>query len=67
MSENVLPTFSSRSFIVSVLTFRYLIRFEFTCVYDDKELKTKFGSADFMTLVDTFPFKIKYSANARLK
>lgn len=36
-------------------------------VSDDKELKTKFGSADFMTLVDTFPFKIKYSANARLK
>ena len=33
MSENVLPTFSSRSFIVSVLTFRYLMRFEFTCVY----------------------------------
>ena len=28
MSESVLPMFSSRSFIVSGLTFRYLIHFE---------------------------------------
>ena len=33
MSENVLPMFSSRSFIVSGLTFRYLIHFEFNFVY----------------------------------
>ena len=33
MSESVLPMFSSRSFIVSRLTFRSLIRFEFSFVY----------------------------------
>ena len=34
MSESVLPIFSSRSFIVSGLTFRSLIHFEFIFVYD---------------------------------
>ena len=33
MSENVLPMFSSRSFIVSGLTCRSLIYFEFIFVY----------------------------------
>ena len=33
MSESVLPMFSSRSFIVSGLTFRSLIHFEFILVY----------------------------------
>ena len=34
MSESVLPMFSSRSFIVSVLMFKYLIHFEFVfCVW----------------------------------
>ena len=33
MSESVLPMFSSRSFIVSCLTFRSLIHFEFIFVY----------------------------------
>ena len=33
MSESVLPMFSSRSFIVSGLTFRSLICFEFIFVY----------------------------------
>ena len=33
MSESVLPMLSSRSFIVSGLTFRSLIRFEFIFVY----------------------------------
>ena len=33
MSESVLPMFSSRSFIVSDLTFRSLILFEFIFVY----------------------------------
>ena len=33
MLESVLPMFSSRSFIVSGLTFRSLIHFEFTFVY----------------------------------
>ena len=33
MSENVLPMFSSGSFIVSGLTFRSLIHFEFIFVY----------------------------------
>ena len=34
MSESVLPMFSSRSSIVSGLTFRSLIYFEFIFVYD---------------------------------
>ena len=34
MSESVLPMFSSRSFIVSGLTFRSLIHLEFIFVYD---------------------------------
>ena len=34
MSESVLPMFSSRSFIVSGLTFTSLIHFEFIFVYD---------------------------------
>ena len=33
MSESVLPMFSSRSFIVSDITFRSLIHFEFIFVY----------------------------------
>ena len=33
MSQSVLPMFSSRSFIVSGLTFRSLIHFEFIFVY----------------------------------
>ena len=33
MSESVLPMFSSRGFIVSGLTFRSLIHFEFIFVY----------------------------------
>ena len=33
MSKSVLPMFSSKSFIVSSLTFRYLIHFEFIFVY----------------------------------
>jgi len=33
MSESVLPMFSSRSFIVSGLTFRSLIHFDFIFVY----------------------------------
>ena len=37
MSESVLPMFSSRSFIVSGLTFRSLIHFEFISVYGDRK------------------------------
>ena len=33
MSKSVLPVFSSKSFIVSGLTFRSLIHFEFVFVY----------------------------------
>jgi len=38
MSESVLPMFSSKSFIVSDLTFRSLIHFEFIFVYDVSKL-----------------------------
>ena len=37
MSKSVLPMFSSKSFIVSVLTFRSLIHFEFIFVYGVRE------------------------------
>ena len=37
MSESVLTMFSSRSFMVSGLTFRSLLRFEFIFVYDVRE------------------------------
>ena len=37
MSESVLPMFSSRGFIVSGLTFRSLIHFEFIFVYGVKK------------------------------
>ena len=37
MSKSVLPMFSSKSFIVSGLTFRSLIHFEFIFEYDVRE------------------------------
>ena len=37
MSESVLPMFSSKSFIVSGLTFKSLIHFEFIFVYGVRE------------------------------
>ena len=37
MSKNVFRMFSSKSFIVSGLTFRSLIHFEFVFVYDVRE------------------------------
>jgi len=37
MSLNVLPMFSSKSFIVSGLTFRSLVHFEFIFVYGVKK------------------------------
>ena len=44
MSESVLPMFSSRSFIVSGLTFRSLIRFEFIFVYGVRKCSFYFHS-----------------------
>ena len=43
MSKSVLPMFSSKSFIVSGLTFRSLIHFEFIFVYGVREC-SKFHS-----------------------
>ena len=37
MSENVPPTFSSRSFMVSGLVFRFLIHFELVFIDSDRE------------------------------
>ena len=50
MSESVLPMFSSRSFIVSGLTFRSLIHFEFLFVYG----VTKCSSFILLQVVDQF-------------
>ena len=50
MSESVLPMFSSRSFIVSGLTFRSLIHFEFIFVYDVR----KCSSFSLLQVVDQF-------------
>ena len=51
MSESVLPMFSSRSFIVSGLTFRSLIHFEFIFVYGVR----KCSSFVHLQVVDQFP------------
>ena len=51
MSESVLPMFSSRSFIVSGLTFRSLIHFEFIFVYGVR----KCSSFILLQMVDQFP------------
>ena len=50
MSESVLPMFSSRSFIVSGLTFRSLIHFEFIFVYGVR----KYFSFTLLYVVDQF-------------
>ena len=50
MSESVLPMFSSRSFIVSGLTLRSLIHFEFTFVYGVR----KCSSFTLLQVVDQF-------------
>ena len=50
MSESVLPMFSSRSFIVSDLTFRSLIHFEFIFVYGVR----KCSSFILLPVVDQF-------------
>ena len=51
MLESVLPMFSSRSFIVSGLTFRSLIHFEFIFVYGVR----KCSSLILLQVVDQFP------------
>ena len=50
MSESVLPMFSSKCFIVSGLTFRDLIHFEFISVYG----VTKYSSFTLLQVVDQF-------------
>ena len=50
MSESVLPMFSSRGFIVSGLTFRFLIHFELIFVYGVR----KCSSFIFSQVVDQF-------------
>ena len=50
MSESVLPMFSSRSFLVSGLTFRSLIHFEFIFVYGVR----KCSNFSLLQVVDQF-------------
>ena len=50
MSESVLPMFSSRSFIVSGLTFRSLVHFEFIFAYGVR----KCSSFILLQVVDQF-------------
>ena len=50
MSDSVLPMFSSRRFIVSGLTFRSLIHFEFIFVYGVR----KWSSFILLQMVDQF-------------
>ena len=54
MSESVFPIFSSRSFIVSGLTFRSLIHFEFIFVYGVR----KCSSFILLQVVDQFSMGI---------
>ena len=51
MSASVLPMFSSKSFIVSGLTFRSLIHFEFIFVYGIKKCSNSFS----YTQLPSFP------------
>ena len=51
MSESVLPLFSSKSFIVSGLTFRSLIYFEFIFVYG---VSVQFSSVQSLSHVQLF-------------
>ena len=51
LSESFLPMFSTRSFIVSDLTFRSLIHSEFIFVYDVR----KCSSFILLQVVDQFP------------
>ena len=51
MSKSLLPTFSPRNFIVSYVTFRSLLHFEFIFVYDVREF---FNSFFYMRL-SSFP------------
>ena len=51
MSESILPMFSSRGFIVSGLTFRSLIHFEFIFV---RGIRKKCSSFILLQVVDQF-------------
>ena len=51
MSQSVLPMFSSRSFIVSDLTFRSLIHFEFIFVYGIRKLERVWRKGNPLTLL----------------
>ena len=68
MSESVLPMFSSRSFIVSGLTFRSLIHFEFIFVYGVRKcssfilLKLSFQRASFFQFHTTGKKEFAYLA-----
>ena len=57
MSESVQPIFSSKGFIISGLTFRSLIYFEFIFVYGVKKC------SDFIL----FPFAVQFSQKLLLK
>ena len=61
MSESVLPMFSSRSFIVSGLTFRSLIHFEFIFVYGVRKCSSKVKSFSRVWLFAT-PWTVAYQA-----
>ena len=51
MSESVLSMFSSRSLVISCLTFRSLIHFEFIFVYGVREYSSSF----LLQVDDQFP------------
>ena len=57
MSESVLPMFSSRSFIVSGLTFRSLVHFEFIFVYGVR----KWSSFTFLNVFDHTHYSLAQS------
>ena len=54
MSESVLPVFSSKSFIVSGLTFRSLIHFEFIFVYGARSVLVSFYNMWLTSFRETF-------------
>ena len=60
LCQSVLPMFSSRSFIVSCLTFRSLINFEFIFVYGVR----KCSSFILLQVVDQFSQHYLYSSHS---
>ena len=64
MSESVLPRFSSRSFIVSGLTFRSLIHFEFIFVFGVRKCSSFIPKIFLISSIENKIWKLSTLCNA---